>query len=175
MQTGIGRTGFLFGYEMLGVTPDIFTLAKALGGGIPIGAVCASDRVSAAFAPGDHGSTFGGNPLATAAGLAVLQTVLSERIPDKVKEVSAHMRAGLEALKQTSGKIAEIRNAGHMYAVEFTEPVAPAIRNCLFEKGWLVGNVGTSVLRILPPLIIEKEDADAFVRVLAETPEKGRA
>lgn len=168
VQTGIGRTGYLFGYEMLGVEPDIFTLAKALGGGVPIGAVCASDRVSAAFAPGDHGSTFGGNPLATAAGLAVLNTVFTENITEKVRKVSAHMREKLETLKQSSGKIAEIRNAGHMYAIEFTAPIAGEIRSGLFEKGWLVGSVGTYILRVLPPLIIENSDVDGFADVLAE-------
>lgn len=169
VQTGVGRTGYLFAYEGLGVEPDIFTLAKALGGGVPIGAVCAKDDVAAAFTPGDHGSTFGGNPLACAAGLAVLQRIIKDNIIGKVREVSGYMMEKLEALKESTGKISEIRNAGHMYGIVLAGETAAAVRAELFEKGWLVGSVGTNVLRVLPPLIIEKNDVDNFMEVLNET------
>ncbi|MBE7057289.1 MAG: aspartate aminotransferase family protein [Ruminococcaceae bacterium] len=169
VQTGIGRTGCLFGYERLGVEPDIFTLAKALGGGVPIGAVCAKDAIATGFEPGDHGSTFGGNPLACSAGLAVMRRVLIDNIVEKVGEVSTYMMEKLEALKKSTGKISEIRNAGHMYGIVLASETAGVVRGKLFEKGWLVGSVGTNVLRVLPPLIIENKDVDDFMEVLNET------
>ncbi len=169
VQTGVGRTGYLFGYERLGVEPDIFTLAKALGGGVPIAAVCAKTEVAAGFEPGDHGSTFGGNPLACSAGLAVMKRVLADNIVEKVREVSGYMLEKLEALKKSTGKISEIRNAGHMYGIVLSSDSAAAVRAELFEKGWLIGSVGTNVLRVLPPLIIEKNNVDDFMEVLNET------
>ncbi len=169
VQTGVGRTGYLFGYERLDVEPDIFTLAKALGGGVPIAAVCAKAQVAKGFEPGDHGSTFGGNPLACSAGLAVMKRVLADDLVAKVRDVSAYMMEKLEALKESTGMILEIRNAGHMYGIVFKDDFAGAVRGELFEKGWLVGSVGTDVLRVLPPLIIEKKDVDDFVEVLNET------
>lgn len=169
VQTGVGRTGHLFAYEGLGVEPDIFTLAKALGGGVPIGAVCAKSEAAAGFEPGDHGSTFGGNPLACAAGLAVMNRVLADNIPEKVREVSGYMVERLEAIKESTGKISEIRNSGHMYGIVLKSDSAAAVRAELFEKGWLIGSVGTNVLRVLPPLIIEKNDVDNFMEVLNET------
>ena len=165
VQTGIGRTGTLFAYEGLGIEPDIFTLAKALGGGLPIGAVCAKDFVASAFSPGDHGSTFGRNPLACAAGLAVLHKLLDQPVLEKVQRVSAYIAEQLSAVRG----VRHVRHAGHMYGIVLEEPVALQVRAALFEKGWLVGNVGTEVLRVLPPLIIEEKQADDFKEVLYET------
>ncbi|MBQ8165154.1 MAG: aspartate aminotransferase family protein [Clostridia bacterium] len=165
VQTGVGRTGKLFGYMTLGVEPDVFTLAKALGGGVPIGCLCAKGRVTEGFVPGDHGTTFGGNPLACAAGLASLGTVIEENLSQHAEEVGAYMRITLEAEKEALG-IKEIRNRGLMFGIEFKEPVAADVKNKLFEQKWLVGAVGSSTLRVLPPLIIENNDVDEFVKAL---------
>jgi len=166
VQTGIGRTGKLFGYEHFGVEPDIFTLAKALGGGVPIGAVCAKEFVAKAFEPGDHGSTFGGNPLACAAGLAVLETIIKEDLVSKASQTGDYFKKLLAKLSEKHGNIAEIRGIGLMIGIEFSDNKAVEIKNRLFDKGFIVGSVGKSVLRLLPPLIIKNEDVDAFICAL---------
>lgn len=166
VQTGIGRTGKLFGYEHFGVEPDIFTLAKALGGGVPIGAVCAKEFVAKAFEPGDHGSTFGGNPLACAAGLAVLETIIKEDLVSKASQTGDYFKKLLAKLSEKHGNIAEIRGIGLMIGIEFSDNRAVEIKNRLFDKGFIVGSVGKSVLRLLPPLIIKNEDVDAFICAL---------
>lgn len=168
IQTGIGRTGKLFGYQHYGVEPDMFTLAKALAGGIPIGAICAKEHVAAAFEPGDHGSTFGGNPLACAAGLAVMQTVLESNLAAKAEETGNYLK---DRLKKLSGKhsiISEIRGLGLMIGIQLSEDSAKEIKGKLFEKGFLVGNVGSDVIRLLPPLIITTEDIDTLITALEE-------
>ncbi len=173
VQTGLGRTGYLFGYERYGVEPDIFTLAKALGGGVPIGCVCARENVAGGFAPGDHGSTFGGNPLACAAALAAVTVILEEKLPEHAGQMGGYLKQRLEELRQdcaahsdSFGTIKEIRCVGLMAAVEWDQPVAASLRSELFRMGWLVGSVGTNILRILPPLIIQREDVDGFVAAL---------
>jgi len=168
VQTGIGRTGKLFAYEHYGVEPDIFTLAKALGGGVPIGAICAKEFVAKAFEPGDHGSTFGGNPLACSAGLAVLETVLNEGLVSNAQKAGDYLKVLLSKLAEKHRIITEIRGMGLMIGIEVSEGKAVEIKNSLFEKGFLVGSVGTGVLRLLPPLIIKNEDIDAFVCALDE-------
>lgn len=166
VQTGIGRTGKLFGYQHYGVEPDIFTLAKALGGGVPIGALCAKEHVAQAFHPGDHGSTFGGNPLACAAALASLQTVLENGLPDHAAEVGAYFVEKLNALSVKYPCITEIRGKGLMIGVQLSMDKAAEIKNLFLGKGYLVGNVGNTILRILPPLIVTPEDIDGFVATL---------
>ncbi len=166
IQTGMGRTGALFCYEHYGISPDIFTLAKALGGGVPIGAVCAKAEVAAGFEPGDHGGTFGGNPLATAAGLAVFQAFEEENIVENSKKVGSYLEAGLLALKNKFPIIEEVRGMGLMLGVEFTEPVAKTILSKLFEAKYLVGAVGDTILRLVPPLILTEEEANAFLMAL---------
>ncbi len=168
VQTGMGRTGKWFAYEHYGITPDIFTLAKALGGGVPIGAVCAKATVAAGFEPGDHGTTFGGNPLATAAGLAVFKAMEEEKLVENSEKTGAYLKEKLEALKKSYTVISEVRGKGLMLGVEFSEDIAKTIAGALFEKRYLVGAVGLRVLRLVPPLILTKEDADAFVLVLEE-------
>lgn len=169
IQTGVGRTGKLFAYEHFGVEPDIFTLAKALGGGVPIGAVCAKENVAKAFEPGDHGSTFGGNPLACAAGLAVLNAIKEENLVDNAEKMGAYLTEKLEELgKKQPGKIAEVRGAGLMIGVQLVSENAALIKNKLMEKGYLIGNVGKSILRLVPPLILSKEDIDGFITALDE-------
>ncbi len=167
VQTGVGRTGKLFGYEKYNMEPDIFTLAKALGGGIPIGAVCAKEHVAKAFTPGEHGSTFGGNPLACTAGLAVMKIMKEEKLPENAQKLGDYIKSELEALASSSlPVIAEIRAAGLMIAIELKEAVALRVKNRMFEKKYLISNVGDKILRVLPPLIITKEDADAFIATL---------
>lgn len=163
IQTGIGRTGKLFGYQHYGVEPDIFTLAKALAGGIPIGALCAKEHVAAAFEPGDHGSTFGGNPLACAAGLAVMQTILESNLAANAEETGNYLQDRLKKLSEKYSIISEIRGLGLMIGIQLSEDKAQEIKNKLFEKGFLVGNVGSNVIRLLPPFIITKEDVNIFI------------
>lgn len=168
IQTGIGRTGKLFGYQHYGVEPDIFTLAKALAGGVPIGALCAKENVAAAFEPGDHGSTFGGNPLACAAGLAVMQTIISENLASNAAETGHYLQDKLKQLSEKFSVISEIRGLGLMIGIQLASDKAVEVKNNLFQKGFLVGSVGTDVIRLLPPLIITKADADAFVAAFTE-------
>jgi len=165
IQCGLGRTGKLFGYEHLGVEPDIFTLAKALGGGLPIGALCAKDYVAQAFEPGDHGTTFGGNPLACAAGLAVMDVIINDRLVQNSEEMGGYFFERLDTLAQKYDFIKEIRGKGLMIGIELSEGIAKEIRNRCFEKGYLIGNVGNNILRILPPLIISTQDIDAMIKV----------
>lgn len=167
VQTGMGRTGTLFSYEQFGVEPDIFTLAKALGGGVPIGAVCAKDFVAEAFGPSDHGSTFGGNPLATAAGLAVFEIFEKENLVENSKTVGAYFKEQLLLLAQKYDCIKEVRGAGLMLGVELKEAIAGDVKHDLFDKKYLTGATQTT-LRILPPLIITTKDVDEFITVLDE-------
>ncbi len=166
VQCGMGRTGNLFGYEQYGVEPDIFTLAKALGGGVPIGAVCAKEHVAKAFEPGDHGSTFGGNPLACAAGIAVMETLINERLVENAKVMGSYFKEKLLELKKKHNVISEVRGNGLMIGIEFSFDKAKEIRDKCFEKNYLIGNVGANILRLLPPLIITENDVDGFINVL---------
>ena len=164
VQTGMGRTGKLFAYEHYGITPDIFTLAKALGGGVPIGAVCAIDSVAASFAPGDHGSTFGGNPLACAAANAVFKIFEEEKLVENSARVGAYLKEQLEELAKKCDAIKEVRGKGLMIGVELTAGNAADIKHKLFDERYLVGATATTI-RLLPPLVITEKDADDFVKV----------
>jgi acetylornithine aminotransferase/acetylornithine/N-succinyldiaminopimelate aminotransferase len=168
IQTGLGRTGKLFGYEQYGVEPDIFTLAKALGGGVPIGAVCAKEFAAKAFEPGDHGSTFGGNALACAAGVAVLNTIVNEGLADNSEKMGRYFMEQLKKLSEKYSIISEVRGMGLMVGIQLSADKAVEIKNKCFDKGYLVGNVGNSILRVLPPLIITKQDIDGMIVVLDE-------
>lgn len=164
VQTGIGRTGKLFAYEWYGAEPDIITLAKGLGGGIPIGAFLAKERVAAAFTPGDHGTTFGGNPLATRAGMVVLDELLHNGVLTNAAEMGDYFKQKLESIK--SDKIAMVRGKGLMIGVVFSDDIAKEVGAALRENGYIVGVVGTKVLRLVPPLIVTKADIDALVEAL---------
>ena len=133
VQCGLGRTGKLFGYQHYGVEPDIFTLAKALAGGFPIGALCAKEHVANAFEPGDHGSTFGGNPLACSAGLAVLSTIINENLSDNAAEMGNYFFERMESVKKDFPIIKEVRGKGLMIGVEFNRPIAKSVNEKLFE------------------------------------------
>jgi acetylornithine/N-succinyldiaminopimelate aminotransferase len=165
IQTGLGRIGSLFGYEQYGVEPDIMTLAKGLGGGVPIGAFLAKERASV-FAPGEHGSTYGGNPLVCAAGLATLKFVIDNDIPAKVKSMGQYFITGLEKLKAKFGFIVDIRGRGLLLAVSFDgDIVEEVVLDCL-KEGLLVNQVKKNVLRFMPPLIITEKDVDEALGIL---------
>ncbi|MDD4296046.1 MAG: aspartate aminotransferase family protein [Ruminiclostridium sp.] len=168
VQCGLGRTGKLFGYQHYGVEPDIFTLAKALAGGFPIGALCAKEHVAQAFAPGDHGSTFGGNPLACNAGLAVLSTIINENLSDNAAKMGEYFFDKMNSIKTKYPVISDVRGKGLMIGVQFNKPIAKELNTKLFEKKYLLGTVGDSILRILPPLIVTKQDFDGLIEVLDE-------
>lgn len=166
VQSGLGRTGKLFSYQHFDVEPDIFTLAKALGGGFPIGALCAKEHVAKAFEPGDHGSTFGGNPLACSAALASLEIILEENLVENSEKMGEYFIEKLSELSNKYDFIKEVRGKGLMIAVEFSIEKAAEIKNKCFDNGYLIGNVGNNIIRILPPLIISKEDIDKMVSML---------
>lgn len=161
VQTGIGRTGRLFGYEYLGIEPDIFTLAKALGGGVPIGCLCAKGDVTRGFDPGDHGTTFGGNPLACAAGYASLKTIIDQRLWENAEKMGNIITNNIYGIYDNSA-VREVRHAGLMVAIELSIPYAAEVKKELFEQKFLVGSVGDSILRVLPPLIITEQDCWDF-------------
>ncbi|MBW2674837.1 MAG: acetylornithine transaminase [Deltaproteobacteria bacterium] len=165
VQTGMGRTGDLFAYEKSGAAPDIMTLAKALGNGFPVGAMLSTDRVAASFTPGSHASTFGGNPLAMAAGLAVMDALLHRGILDNCREVGMYFRERLEGLKEEHAMIREVRGRGLMIAVELSIEGADIVKRCM-ERGLLLNCTGGTILRFVPPLIITKGDVDQAVAIL---------
>ena len=158
VQCGLGRTGKLFGYQHYGVEPDIFTLAKALGGGFPIAALCAKEHVAKAFEPGDHGSTFGGNPLACAAGLAVMDALLNDGLVENSAKMGEYFIGMLKQLAEKHRIILEVRGKGLMIGVQLSIDKAKEIKDKCFERGYLIGSVGTNILRITPPLIVGKQD-----------------
>jgi acetylornithine/N-succinyldiaminopimelate aminotransferase len=165
IQTGIGRTGRLFAYEHAGIEPDIMTLAKGLGGGFPIGAMLAKDTVARAFEPGNHGSTFGGNPLACAAALAVLTTIEREHLVDNAANVGTYLLQRLHALAGSSPVITAVRGRGLMVAIDLATDAAPVVDACR-AQGLLVNAVQAATLRLVPPLITTPADVDEAIEIL---------
>ena len=170
VQTGMGRTGNLYAYMDTGIEPDILTSAKALGGGVPIGAVMAKEKVASAFTPGDHGTTFGGNPLACAAGLAVFEAFEKENLVENSKVMGEYFMS--ELLKINSDKITEIRGRGLLIGIELKEENAKPVFAELFNKGYLTSLCGGTTIRLAPPLIITKDDIDGFIAVLKDILER---
>lgn len=168
VQTGIGRTGKMFAYEWYGIEPDIVTMAKGLGGGIPIGAFVAKAEVAAAFKPGDHGTTFGGNPLSARAGLVVVDELLNNGVLENAAKVGEYFMAELKKLVGVCTKIKEVRGKGLIIGVALNGDISKEITAALRDKGFIVGTAGASVLRIVPPLILTKADADDFTAALKE-------
>lgn len=167
VQTGMGRTGYMFAHQLYGVEPDIFTCAKALGGGIPVGAVCAKAEVAEAFEPGDHGTTFGGNPFSTAAGLAVFDIFEKEGLVENAKKMGLLFKERLEKLKEKyNDKITEVRGAGLLIGIELRPDIAKDVFNELFKAGFLTSLCGGTTIRIAPPLIITNLDVELFVSEL---------
>ena len=169
VQTGIGRTGRLFCYENYGVKPDIMTLAKGLAGGVPIGAMLCTDEVATGMKPGDHGSTFGGNPLACAAGNVVIDKITGTDLLANVNSVSAFLFEKLNELKEKYGKIVDVRGKGLLIGIEFDESIqAAGMKTRLMQEGFLVSSIGTSTIRLAPPLIITQREAAMFVTALGK-------
>jgi acetylornithine aminotransferase len=162
VQTGIGRTGHWFHHQSEGVEPDVMTLAKGLGGGLPLGACIAFGPAADLFTPGSHGTTFGGNPVACAAGLAVVRTIAGEGLLDHVKRIGEQLRRGLE----TNPLVAQVRGAGLLLGIVLHEPIAADLAGRLRDAGFLVNACQPDVLRLAPPLIISAEQADALLAAL---------
>jgi len=166
IQCGLGRTGKIFAYQYYSVEPDILTLAKSLGGGIPIGALIAKDKIASSFKPGDHGTTFGGNPVACAAAIAYLKALKEENLITKCKEKGEYFRKKIEELKEKYPKfIKEARIIGLMVGLEIEKDGPEVVKKCI-EKGVLINCTADNVLRFLPPLIIKEEEIDYLVEVL---------
>jgi len=170
VQTGIGRTGKLFAYEYSGVKPDIMTLAKALGNGFPVGAMLATDEVARAFSPGNHASTFGGNPLAMAAVRATLKTILEDDILENCLETGAYFLEKLQQLKERHDIITDVRGKGLMLACSLSIEGAEIVTGCQ-EEGLLINCTGGKTLRFVPPLIITRQDVDKAVYILDDVME----
>ncbi len=170
VQTGIGRTGKLFGYQHYDIEPDIFTLAKGLGGGIPIGAVVAKDEIASAIEPGDHGTTFGGNPLATSVGLAVLSTIIEDEFLEKVEEKAAFFKGRLLDLKNSYSFIKDIRGKGLMLGLELNSSIeGKDVVLDMLNRGFIINCTGDNTLRFVPPLIIEKQEIERFINGLDQS------
>ena len=168
IQTGLGRTGKWFGFEHYDLRPDIMTLAKTLGGGFPIGACLATDDAASAFRPGNHSSTFGGNPLACAAGLAAVQTIEDEGLVENAAEVGAYFRDSLKRLKGKRNDIKEIRGVGLMVAMDMDRSDAPDIAARCLREGLIVNAIGSGIIRFLPPLIVTREDVDTAIGIVSK-------
>jgi acetylornithine/N-succinyldiaminopimelate aminotransferase len=165
VQTGIGRTGTWFEYQAHeGVLPDVVTLAKGLGGGLPLGATVAFGRAADLLGPGQHGTTFGGNPVACAAGLAVLDTIANDGLLENVKRQGERLREGIEALGHPL--VAHVRGAGLLLGIVLTEPLAPQVQQAAQEAGILVNAPAPDVVRLMPPLNLGDDETQAFLRAL---------
>ncbi|MGW1765268.1 acetylornithine transaminase [Streptomyces sp. NPDC002073] len=169
VQTGIGRCGQWFEYQAHeGVEPDVVTLAKGLGGGLPIGATAVFGPASDLLRPGQHGTTFGGNPVACAAGLAVLDTIAGDGLLDRVKETGERLRSGIEG-SAPAGKhplVSHVRGAGLLLGIVLTEPLAPKVQQAAQDAGFLVNAPAPDVVRLMPPYVLTEAEADAFVQAL---------
>ncbi len=169
VQTGVGRTGTFLACEHEGVRPDLVTLAKGLGGGVAIGALLATEAVARSFGPGSHASTFGGNPLATAAAAATVRTVLEEGILDHCRRMGAYLLERLRALTADNPTVAEVRGRGLLVGIELAgHRKAAEVVAELMDRGFLTGTAGERVVRLAPPLIVEPEEIDALISALEE-------
>jgi predicted acetylornithine/succinylornithine family transaminase len=167
VQVGMGRTGFLFAYEDYGIKPDIMTLAKAMGNGFPVGAMLATEEISSVFIPGTHASTFGGNPLAMAAGIAVLETILEGKVLENCRKRGHYFLERLEALKPKHEIIREIRGKGLIIGMELNIEGNDIVYQCM-RKGILINCTAGKVLRFVPPFIITESEIDRCIAVLDE-------
>ncbi|MBW2216361.1 MAG: aspartate aminotransferase family protein [Deltaproteobacteria bacterium] len=165
VQVGLGRTGRLFAHEHFGITPDIMTLAKALGNGLPIGAMLATEELSQAFGPGSHATTFGGTPLVTAVSTAVVKSLLEDGWLDNCRDMGNYLKEKLENLAKKYSFVKEVRGFGLILGMELDRPGAPIVDACM-DKGFLINCAHDTVLRFLPPLIVGKEEIDLLVDTL---------
>ncbi|MBX9660156.1 MAG: acetylornithine transaminase [Nitrospiraceae bacterium] len=166
VQTGMGRTGTLFAYEQLGVEPDIMTLAKGLGGGMPIGACLAKEAVAAVFTAGSHASTFGGNPLACAAGLAVCRILIEGRVLEQARRMGDYLAKGLADFKDRHRAVRDVRGLGLLQGLEVEIDAKAVVADCL-SRGVLVNATSERVLRFVPPLIISQAEIDRVLETLS--------
>ena len=167
VQVGMGRTGSLFAYEQEGIIPDIITMAKAMGNGFPLGATLAGEKVAAAFEPGSHASTFGGNPLGMAAARATLEILLSEGIIQECRNKGSYLMARMKELQARHKLIKEVRGRGLLVGVELNGEAAVIIARAM-KRGLLIASAGPNVLRFVPPLIATKQDIDQATAILDE-------
>jgi len=167
VQCGLGRTGTLFAYEQTGVVPDVVTLAKPLGGGLPMGAVLLTEAVAAALKPGDHATTFGGGPLVATVALDVLRTIAEPGFLAAVREKGEALGAALSRLAAVSPKVVAVRGRGLMWGIELVEPAAPYV-TAARERGLLVCTAGAQVIRVVPPLVVTREELERAVAILGE-------
>jgi acetylornithine/N-succinyldiaminopimelate aminotransferase len=165
VQTGIGRTGKWFGYQHSDVEPDIITMAKALGGGVAIGAMMAREEIAASLVPGKHASTFGGNCLACAAGVAVIEAIEEDKLLDNAARIGAYTMTKLEQLKQKHAVIDSLRGIGLMIGVQLTSPGSAIVDQCL-EKGLRINCTNTTVLRLMPAMIATESQIDEAIDIL---------
>lgn len=168
VQTGIGRTGHWFGYQASGVQPDVMTLAKGLASGVACGAMICREELAPSLKPGMHASTFGGNPLAMAAGIATIQTIENENLLDNTRRMAERFRDHFTALQQELSIIKEIRIRGMMIGVDLTVPATPAVQKCM-DRGVLINATHDTVIRLLPALNITSEEVDRGCEVVCQT------
>jgi acetylornithine aminotransferase len=167
VQTGVGRTGHWFAHQAFeGIEPDVVTLAKGLGGGLPIGAVVAFGDTAELLHPGHHGTTFGGNPVVAAAGLAVIETIEQQGLLEHVQKVGEQLRTGIEAIGDPL--VSHVRGAGLLLGIVLNEPVAGRIQAVAQEAGFLVNAAVPDAVRLVPPLVLTEQDADRFLAALPE-------
>ncbi|WP_431902365.1 acetylornithine transaminase [Amycolatopsis thermoflava] len=164
VQTGIGRTGDWFAFQRAGITPDVITLAKGLGGGLPLGAVIGVGEAGELFKPGQHGTTFGGNPVCCAAGLAVLRAISRDGLIDHVSRVGKDIAAGVEEMAHPL--VTGVRGGGLLIGITLAEPVSPAVAKAAQAAGYLVNPVAPDTIRLAPPLILSQEQAGGFLAAL---------
>jgi acetylornithine aminotransferase len=167
IQTGMGRTGQLFAYEHFAIEPDIMTLAKALANGLPAGAMLAKDQIAEAFGPGAHATTFGGTPIVTSAALEVCKVLKDEQLIDQCRNMGAYFKEKLLGLKNRHQIVTDVRGLGLLLGMKLKIEGAPIVSECM-QKGFLINCIQDNVLRFVPPLIIKKEDIDAFIECLDE-------
>lgn len=168
VQTGMGRTGDWFGYEYSNIKPDVITLAKGLGGGLPLGAMIALGNSAELFQPGDHGSTFGGNPVTTASALAVIETIEKENLLERVSAIGVDLMAELALIDG----VKSVRGAGLLIGIEFSQPIAKKVTATCQKAGVLVNGNSDSVIRIAPPLIVTDKEIAAFISIFRTSVEK---
>lgn len=167
VQCGVGRTGYMFAYQLYGIKPDIVALAKGLGAGVPIGAVMASEKVAKGFCPGDHATTYGGNPLVCAGAKVVLEVVGQEAMLEQVRKHGNYLKAQLKNLQEKYQDIVDIRGHGLMLGMEMNRPVKEIILGCM-DKGLLLVGSGEKIIRFVPPLIVEEKEIDIMVTILED-------
>jgi acetylornithine/N-succinyldiaminopimelate aminotransferase len=165
VQTGFGRCGALFAYELFGIEPDVMTLAKGIASGVPLAAVLAKEHC-AVFTPGDHGSTYGGNPLATRAGYEVVKYIIEEQLPEKAAADGGYLEQRLHGIEDRLDIVSGVRGMGLLWALQLSREAAEQVVLRCLERGLIVNNVRPDAVRLCPPLIVSREELDEGLAVL---------